>query len=197
MRLGLSLALGRYARAGAAGAGVSITDSFTRADSAVSLGTTTTGAKVWSALSGVWGVLSNQAYVATTGTEPVAVIDAGVADCTVSVVCRPTVGKQGLAFRVVDISNFWRTVALGGNLYLQKTVATVLTDAPGSPIAQALADGDTLSVVLSGTSIIVKVNGVTKYSITDSQFQTATKHGLAEAVSGDTAAKFDDFSVTA
>lgn len=179
------------------GTGLSITDSFTRADNAASLGTTETGAKAWTALNGTWGILSNQAYLASLTTDGVAVIDAGVADCTVSMTVRTTAGNQGIAFRGVDASNHWRAVFLGTNLYLQKKVATVNTDAPGSPVAVTPADGDVLSVVLSGANITVKVNGVTKYAITDAQFQTATKHGLCQSGTGATSYKYDDFSVTA
>lgn len=175
---------------------MSVLDTFNRADSATSLGTTSDGTTVWTDLVGTWGILSNQAYLAANATDALTVIDAGTADGTVSVVCRTTVGNQGIAFRVVDASNYWRAVFVTANsIYVQQCVAGVLTNMGGTPMTQALADGDVLSVVLSGTSIVVQLNGVTKVSITDATFQTATKVGLCQSVGGDPSYKYDDFTV--
>lgn len=176
---------------------VTITDSFTRADSAITLSSTEgTNIKAWSAFSGGWGVSVNQAYTPTGAIDAVAVVDAGVSDCTVTLTIRTVVGSQGVAFRWVDANNGYRTAFFSGNLDLKKFVAGVGTDVPGSPVALAPVDGDVMSVILSGNSIIVKVNGVQKFSITDAQFQSATKHGMAQAGFGDVTMRYDNFSIT-
>lgn len=187
----------RRSGSGGGAAFVSIVDTFTRADNAATMGSTEgANPRVWSALVGGWGISGNMAALQTTAADSVAVVDAGVSDCTVSITIKTTVSGQGVAFRCVDASNGWRTAYFSGSLYLQKKVTGTYTDVPGSPIVLAPADGDVIAVVLSGTSIIVKVNGVQKYSITDAQFQTATKHGLAQTGSGDSTFKYDTLSIT-
>lgn len=185
----------RSARAAAAaGSGfVTITDTFTRADSAISLGSTEgANVKVWSALDGTWGISGNKAYPQSGGF--LAVVDSTIADGTVSMVFGNAPNFFGLAFRAVDVSNFWIIQCTPTQVFLQKMVAGAQTTV-ASPAA-TVASGDTLSVVLSGPSITVKVNTVTVIGPTvDAQFISATKHGLYDGLLLPSP-RYDNFSVT-
>jgi hypothetical protein len=183
---------------------VTVADTFNRADSATSLGTTDTGAAAWSALQGTWGLSANQAYVAVgdASTVCVAVVDASAADCTVAVDLSVNGGgnpQAGLAFRATDANNFYLaevTMGAAGTPKIYKRVAGTYTAiATGASIT--FNGGETLSVELAGNSITVKRNGSTIVSVTDSTFPSATKHGLYQtAVSGGIGAgRADNFSI--
>lgn len=186
------------------GGSVNILDNFTRADSTTTLGSTSTGAKPWSALKGTWGISSNKAYVASgaSGSTQYAVVDAAVADnITISVVgsaasLNPFVG---IVFRAADINNFMLAEVTVGAAYAPKIYkvvgGTVTTIATGTSIT--FASGDTISVTLSGSSITVKRNGTTIVSVTDSANIANTKHGIySDATTGGAStARLDDFSI--
>lgn len=165
---------------------VTITDSFNRADSATTLGNTDTG-QPWSILTPAttFGISSNKAYIITGNAQRHAVVDAAVSDCTVTVTVSGDT-DTGMCFRATDTDNLW--ITNGANLF--KRVATNFT----SMGTFAYTTGDTISAVLSGTSIILKKNGSTLLSLTDSFNQTATKHGLRNFNS--LASRWDDFSIT-
>jgi hypothetical protein len=59
-----------------------------------------------------------------------------------------------------------------------------------------IADGDTIAIVLSGTSHIVKRNGLTVLTKTYTELATGTKCGLATLGSMTGTAVFDNFVVT-
>jgi hypothetical protein len=162
-----------------------VADTFTRADSATSLGTADTGG-AWTALSGTWGISSNQAYK-PAGTTGIAYIDSGKADCKIQVDHSTVSGVNGgLAFRIVDASNYW--LASGNQLWKVQS---------GSFIAQggtylSFTNGQTMQVVLNGSLITVLKNGVAVATAVDSFQSTATKHGLR---TDNTTARFDNFLV--
>jgi hypothetical protein len=88
-------------------------DTFTRADSNTTLGTSS-GGQAWSSLDGVWGIKSNQAYhVSDGGTDPyeMVVLDAGHSSVTYTIDFVPRSGPMdnGLCALVQDRSNlvFW------------------------------------------------------------------------------------------
>lgn len=162
----------------------SITDSFNRADSAVTLGNTDTG-QPWTYQSGTWGISSNTAYVTSTG-QHTAVVNAGVSDCTVQATMSSIGTSPGLCWRATDDNNYF--LFAGPTCY--KRVAGGFTSLGSTG---GFSNGDVLSVVVSGTSHIIKKNGTTVLSFTESFNQTATKHGL-RAQANDS--RFDNFSVT-
>ena len=188
------------------GAGVRtyVYDSFTRADSATTLGTADTG-QVWDAAEGTWGIDSGQAALITvSGTSrETALIDAGVSDCTV----RATFGTdasgtfaQRLVVRATDkLNNFYvanmnTAGVVGDNITLWKREAAASSNmAPAA--AHTWAIGDVVEVVLSGSSITVLVNGAALIAASSAFNQTATKHGLA--ASNNTSPRWTDFRVTA
>lgn len=188
------------------GGGAIASDSFTRADSATTMGSTPTGSKAWTAIDGTWGIASNKAYMASAPSAGIGLVtvDAGVADCTLSAVVSTTSGNPscGLVFRATDVNNWYVAEIQVGAAYTPKIYrrisGTLTTIATGASVT--FAAGDTLSVVLSGSSITVKRNGTTIVSVTDSTYTTQTKHGLYDYYSppgSPSPTRFDDFLVTA
>lgn len=171
-----------------------ITDSFNRADSAVTMGSTDGGQVIaWTALDGVWGIQTNRAYIATDGgaNKSAVVIDSGVADCTLQVTITSNSAAR-LCWRASDVDNFFILDIGGSDINIYRRQAGSYSGSIGTS-ATAVANGDVIAIVLSANSHTVKVNGVTKINITDAFNQTATKHGLAAAGLGPT---FDVFSIT-
>lgn len=178
---------------GAASAVVS--DTFTRADSAVALGTADTG-QVWSSLGGTEGIQSNQAYVAVDGggNNNVAVIDSGLANGSVQMTLAVADSSARLVWRATDVSNFFMADTVSGaryDLYRRETGTFNLLDAA----AVVPANGDILKAVLTATGFEFWVNGVLQKTIVDAFQTTATKHGIGFAAVN--TARIDNFSVSA
>src|SRR5690242_148898 len=153
-------------------------DDFTRADTASSMGTTSTGAKLWTSLSGTWGILGNQAYCSAgaAATNSAAVVDALSADGTLSVTLATDgtpANSAGVVFRATDDNNYW--LFTSSNALFKRVSGSFVSMASGSATS---APGDIFSVVMSGNSILCKKNGTTIAAVTDAFNVTATKHGL-------------------
>jgi hypothetical protein len=180
------------------GSAVNIVDDFNRANSSTSLGTTSTGGKTWVQESGVWGIVSNQAYLASSATAVrKAHVEASVADCTVSTkIYQQSGGSRyyGLVLRSNGAGNCY-LVQINGDanqIDVQKQTGgsstTLLTAVSYTPAA-----GDVISAVLSGSSITIKVNGSTVLAGSDSTYNSNTKHGIWCYETD--RARFDDFSI--
>lgn len=186
----------RAAGGAAAPAGVTITDSFNRADSTLTLGNADTG-QAWVAVDGTWGIDANQAYLVADGpgTRNVAVIDCGAADGSVQVKGSVlTVAGLNVDVRVTDAANYvFLTYTGGTTVTLNKFVAGATT-AIASNSAVTVATGDVFRVEMSGANYTVKQNGVTIITGTDATFQTVTKHGIGQGVAPTANIRFDDFS---
>jgi hypothetical protein len=198
---------GTGAGAGQTGPTVQYSDSFTRADSVTTLGSTDGGAQpatAWSILtaaSGVWGITSNRAK-AQSGGLAIANLETSHADLTLEGTLgalNPTSANRicSIAFRVQDLTNFWQagtnnngTAAyclvkkVGGT---NTTVATTTT----TPVV-----GDVVKVVLSGSTITLFVNGAQVAQVTDTALQTATKHGMAGLFTTDPTSSWSAFKVS-
>lgn len=170
-------------------------DTFTRAD-AMTLGSTEIGSFAWSALSGTWGITSNQAAVKTTSNgSDRAIIDVGVSDYTVQATI-PVVANSsnGIIFRFVDTSNYWlfgysnsTTLKFSKRVAGVDTVYTTISNA--TPTA-----GDVLKVTVSGNTVSCYLNGSLFGQTTSSDLATATKLGMASYWQN--AVVFDNFLVT-
>lgn len=185
----------------AAGGGLP-SDDFNRADSTTTLGTSSSG-HAWTALGGTWGISSNKGYIQdATGVKP-PYLESGVSDCTVKAVLNKSdasnnLNRFGIAFRISDASNFiYAYFITSSQARLFKFEAGVGTQI-GSATGLTETNGDSLSAVLSGTSIIIKHNTNTIISVTETFNQTATKHGLYWEAGGSAASvcRWDDFLVT-
>lgn len=83
----------------------SISDDFNRANSAVTLGTSTSG-QSWENLSGTWGISTNRAYAVTSNNSyPVATIDFGLPTFNMSTDILGT--GTGLIFWATNANNWW------------------------------------------------------------------------------------------
>lgn len=167
-----------------------ITDTFNRADSPTSLGTTSDGSATWTALSGTWGISSNQAYNSSPTGLDVAYINTPAADGTLQVTL-PVFSSSGLAFRIQDINNFLMLYVSGGTIRLYRWVGGSATQI-GSGFG-SFTNGDSLGVTLSGSSITVLHNGSSVGSATETTYQTLTKHGLVLGTAS-TAPRWDNWS---
>jgi hypothetical protein len=168
-----------------------VTDTFTRADSATSMGDAESG-QVWFPGYGVWGISSNQAYLATDAGENVTWVK-GLAGGTISVTLATTQDAVGLAFRCQDRDNYWRvqvnSASTRWDLYLvQAGVATLM----GNTGTANVSSGAVVMVKAEGDQILVHVDGVLKLTVTDSTFQKASRCGLYAAATG--TARFDAFT---
>jgi hypothetical protein len=178
-------------RIGLAAASTLAADTFNRADS-TGLGTSS-GGQTWTAIGGVFDVSSNQAKISSYGgptSGGLAVIDCGAGDVTITCDFPVVASTPGLVGRYVDTSNFIR---FGTSSAIIKVAGT---DTSLGTYSSNLVTGDTLAVVLSGSSITVKRNGTTVLSASNSNLTTATKHGIALLATGSVADRWDNFSVT-
>jgi hypothetical protein len=161
-------------------------DNFNRADGAI--GTPSDGGSAWSVESGAWVVSSNRATVTSAGTI---VLECSASDGTVSAKIYGAANSPAIVARYTNASNRilcgvdpWNAIAL----YRLESGSYNLLASSAPPVA-----GDTVSLVLLGSSVKVLHNGAEVISVTESFNSTATKHGLS--LSGDSA-QFDDFAFT-
>lgn len=161
-------------------------DNFNRANAAT-LGSTSGESRPWQvgATTGTptWSIVSDQAMLTASATgNAVAWVEAYLADGTLQVTV-PTAGAAhgaGVVFRVTDGINYYylaRATSADFHYALWKRVAGTATQI-GATSTVTITSGDVIQVVLAGSSIVVKVNGTTLFTVTDTTFLTATKHGL-------------------
>jgi len=164
-------------------------DSFTRADSATTLGSPTFG-PAWQALLGTWGITGNNGYLASGagGVNNAAAIDTGSSDHIVQAKFVVS-GAPGLGVRITDSDNGF--VSNLTNLY-KRVAGSYPTNWSYST---AFAIGDTQRIVAHGTSIKVYRQAASAgafaevLSITDSFNLSGTK----VCVRSSTTARIDDF----
>jgi hypothetical protein len=94
-------------------------------------------------------------------------------------------------FRYIDANNFMMFVATSSGYKLYRVTGGTSNQltANAGPVPVA---GDILTVVFSGDSISARVNGTEYINTTDSQGNTATKHGVCTRAY--TGALFDNFT---
>jgi len=160
-----------------------VSDNFTRADSAITLGTSSSGI-AWSQVAGTMGISTNRGYVVTSASPAIATLESGKADATWSCTLSGdgiTADYAAMVFRYSDASNFWAVEVTGDatrKVKLYKIVAGVQSNFiyGGSTTASVAM----IVVVTSGNSITVTVDGSTSIAGpgTDSFNATATKIGF-------------------
>lgn len=171
-------------------------DSFNRADSLTSMGSTDTG-QAWVGTTGTWGISNNQAYLVTVsgGFDPIT-IDSGVSDCSLTIKIGAIMVTPGKVIRLVarytNANNYLMAIITTTDYRLYKNVAdaaTLLGTYSAIP-----ATGDRVRLDMLGSSVKLFVNGTERLSVTETFNQTATKHGLS---SNWPEGKFDNFTVEA
>lgn len=177
-----------------------VTESFNRADHASSLGIADSQ-QAWSTQAGTWGITGNKAYQSlTTNSDRVVTLDSGIqgaSDIRVKVVWNAG-EKAGIAFRAQDASTgFIFFIDAGGGYSLGRKLPSY--SVLGTNASGPATNGQTLEmrVILNGTSITCFANNSQKFSLTDPNFTTVSRHGLFfnPAASGTTLTRFDDFSI--
>jgi hypothetical protein len=168
-----------------------IGDTFTRADSAVTLGNATSG-QAWVSWAGTAGISNGQAYL-PSATNTKMVIDSGLSDFKASIEV-PTIDSQyWFIFRGQDTNNYWRFGQNSG-YYLQKIVAGgVVSPTLTLNLGGGGRAGDRLGVICSGSSIVCTANGLPVIECTDTTFQTNTFVGFQAST---TTPRFDNFIVS-
>lgn len=162
-----------------------IIDSFDRANSTNSLGNTETG-QTWINGAGVrnnLGIISNAAYSATASVDAAAAVECGSANGSITEVIGVTADYVGSIFRYIDNNNYCLITYYAGASRLAvegKSGGAGFGGAStaGYYVSGSLANGDTLKVTMSGASITIYVNDVSKGTLTISQNTTGTKHGI-------------------
>jgi hypothetical protein len=143
-------------------------DSFTRADSASSLGTADSG-QAWSAPSGTWGISGNKAYSASATNGDRANLPAGVRDAVFSVDITSdnySVSNPGLMVRFVDNSNFLYVDLQGGNARILKVVANATTSLASAAFTPTNSVTYNLKAACYGDVIALYVDNVLKATTT-------------------------------
>lgn len=173
-------------------------DSFNRADTTGGPGTTEVGGYTWSVTAGdSFEVASNRLKgLAVATAPPDCLIDDGQADGTISLTLPNASTNGGIAFRIsADRSTgyvFYNNIS--GYSLRKRTAAGTYVQLVAGPTG-ANAPGDVLSVVLSGSSIVCKVNGTAVITTTDSSF-TGTRHGAVIFAANQSVDSFSHTSAT-
>jgi hypothetical protein len=172
-----------------------VSDTFSRADSATSLGVTETG-QPWQSLAGPWGISSGEAYTTSVTTNRNICVDVGAADATVTaVVSVVSSTNQGIVLRAVDNSNHYM-VRFGTTVVLFRKVAGTYTQIASTATgAVSLANGAVCAVTVTGSEFEISVDNSVVLSHTDidadaAVLATNTRHGLRLS---DTTARFTSF----
>lgn len=181
---------------GPLGGFATITDSYNRDDSALTLGNTDTG-QTWQTPLGLWGISSNTAYIAVGdgfGTDA-AYVEASEADVAVQVTFSTVNQGQRLLGRYVDADNYLFVSAEGGGAAyaLYKREAGVNSSLGSYSVG--IANGDVLKLNMNGNDLEVFLNGTSRITATDAAHNTATKHGIG--CSGVSTQRWDAFSIAA
>jgi hypothetical protein len=174
---------------------VGFTDLFNRANSTTTLGSP------WSALVGVWGINGNAAYpVSGVGSSTsVAAVDGGLADGTVTATMAAAAvagNEHGIAFRVVDASNFCalvQTTTFGGWVLRAVVAGSTVSS---TFVFASYAAGTVIRLDLTGSSVAVRANGTLISTVTLPYNLEATKVGFV-APNGSSVARWDSITVDA
>ena len=189
---------------------VNRSDTFTRADSAVSLGTPSDGGSAWSSRAGTQGISSNAAYqVAGTQLDSVTSTIVGATStltCSANGTAKVDLtrdggnnGAGGIIFRRTGPGDFFLAIQNGNTVSIYKVVggsATILQSAL-SQNYPFTGFSNSIQVVLTATGYTVQtvdsVNGTkTEYGpIADTTGNAAVEHG---GVTQDTIVRLDNFS---
>lgn len=178
-------------------------DSFNRSDSTTTLGSTDGGTtQAWTALTGTWGIASNNGYCATAhGTKAnVAYVDLGHDDFVLDLQIGTAVTGMGFAFRIQDDANMYiATINTGATSFALVKVVAGVTTSLGSVVI-GIGAGTRLQVVGKGN--VFNLNSgpssttpTHRLTVTDSTYPTGTKHGLRTGI-GSVTPRFDNCAVS-
>jgi len=171
-------------------------DSFNRADSATTLGTSDSG-HVWTQQwTGILGISGNNAYQATAGNA-LCTIDPGVSDFYAEVKLSGNIGGEfNLVFNYLDINNYWKLgTNYGVNPYLCLRRSTAVAPTTWYLYNAPLVTGDVIAVERNGGWITVYINDLPVDSIFDTTLVEQTPIGIQIPTTN--GQKFDNLIVSA
>jgi hypothetical protein len=169
-----------------------VVDDFNRADNSTSLG----GNWVVGG-STTFGIVSNQAFSTVASGDAYAYLESNQSDNIAVQVDLTTISysKTRAMWRLQDNSNYYviqYTAATTASIFKRKAGSwTIIANNFTVP---SVTTPVTLKITLSGSTHNIYANGTLIKTFTDTDFQTATKHGLGTTV-GDIG-KWDNFSVS-
>jgi len=188
----------------ALGPNVIIRDEFTGADGillpAHAISPVNIPVTSWLNIAGAGGIASNRA-TSTTNVNAQSECNAGVSDCTLSAILRigGAIAYSRLAYRSSgNIANLW-IAGINGNtqvLDIYEITTGVTTLRASTPMVVAINTDYTLSLVLSGASMVATIGAAT-VSYSSAVRQTATRHGVFVSRNGIGGGFVDNFQVTA
>lgn len=163
---------------------------FTAADGTVTAGYTPETGPQWVNLNGVWTIQSNK--LAPPGINEALMCWTGFGSTSYSMqfTFSSISGDPGPIVRVVNSSQYILCQMNSGGtsgIYRFNAGYTALT----TLVSVSWANGDIIRVDVTPTTIVVKQNGVTVMSVTNSDFSTATQAGFRVAPAISTV-RFDD-----
>lgn len=184
--------------AGALTSGVIRSDTFDRANSSSTLGTSSSG-HVWKQDFGVLGIDNNAAY-APDGGSGIAVLDTDETEATVQITVAggSNTERCGLLIRGDHAAGadawrncyrFQRSTVSGEASFIKVTSSSIVFE---EIVEQQIATGDVLKMTASGNEIKCFINGDLKVTHNSSDHNDHTAHGMS-ITGGST---LDDFSIS-
>jgi len=185
-----------------------VSDTFTDTNSTLLSAHTPDDGGPWVNNAGDFVVFGNRALPSTDGLDHISTIDTGGTDLTATVdvhVANNARFAGGIVFRFVDTSNYWLLrIQRDGSSPAQ---VRLIEMTGGSETVRDTHDDESMGgttveiqVVVSGSSIIGKLNGSTVVSYNSATHASATKQGLENYYTtgdfGYIRHEFDNFEVT-
>ncbi|SRR6266852_1806721 len=185
-------------------AGAVVTDTFDRADSAVTMGTASDGIHAWTAGDGVWGISSNKAYTVTPGSihtggeTSFVTVNYGSPDAVIQVtISGESAHSGGIVFNYIDNNNFEAiySVPIFGEWRYECVVGGAEVDA-SLMFMVPVPDPTTIKVILHCGTHEFFVDGASVFGpFNNLGGQFSNKHGLSSADSS-ASVRWDNFSIT-
>lgn len=163
-----------------------VSDTFPRADSAVSLGSAETG-QIYQVVSGTWGISANKAYTVTDTHNDRVIIETGLKNAVLESVVHgqymlPDQRIPILMFRYYDVNNRLQIGLDNGSIVLYKMDGGAFTSL--ASVAQTTTDDFdyTLKIAYTENNIEIFVNGTSKITYVlsggDTKYAQYTKIGM-------------------
>jgi hypothetical protein len=166
-------------------------DDFNRANGAI--GNPSDGGSAWSEDAGDWDINTNRVFQNDVTNPAICTLEASEPDVEVSVDVLSSSNGAGLVARFSDLSNYiYARLMLGGDdeLYLIKRVAGVNTQIG---FYSGVVNAGVYKLRCEGNTIKVYEGSTERISVTESDLNTNTKHGIINTGYADF---YDTFSIT-
>jgi hypothetical protein len=174
---------------------IRVIDTFNRADSASTAGSTDTG-ETWTA-SGTWGIQSNRLYNPSAGNGNRLTVTLAANDCDVSATMAvlPGTSSVSLMHRWADASNYvYLSILSTGVVQLGNVIGGSFTTLATSS-SSVVSAGQKITLRTFGTTATALVDGISVLTATTA-IASGTAAGLRNAGDSTGNFRFDDFSIS-